>query len=239
MIRVAPSLLSADLFQLAEQLQACAAGGAELLHLDIMDGHFVPNLSYGPAFVSAVRARTTLELDVHLMLADPGSLLEAFAKAGADWISIHLEATAHPDRLLQRIRGLGLKAGLALNPGTDIEPLRWLTRHLDFVLLMGVNPGFGGQAFQPDLPEKIRRLRALLDGLGRDIPIEVDGGIDLATGAACAGAGAGILVSGSHLFRQQDLPHAIGELHRAASEARQAALAAHRDAAAEAGGVPS
>lgn len=216
MIRIAPSLLSADLFRLEDQLAACAVGGADLLHLDIMDGHFVPNLSYGPDFVRAVKGRSPLPLDVHLMLSEPGPFLEPFARAGADWISVHLEATAHPDRLLQQIRALGCQAGLALNPGTDPSALRWLTPNLDFVLLMSVNPGQGGQSFHPPVLEKIRRCRALLDELGCGAPLQVDGGVDELQGAACVAAGASILVAGSALFRQADLSAAIRSLRRAA-----------------------
>lgn len=215
MTLIAPSLLSADLFRLEGQLAACAAGGADLLHLDVMDGRFVPNLSYGPDFVRAVKSRSELPLDVHLMLGDPWPFLEPFAQAGARWISVHLEATPHPDRLLQRIQALGCRAGLVLNPGTDPGPLRWLTPHLDFVLLMAVNPGYGGQAFHAPVLEKIRRVRRLLDSLGCQAPVEVDGGVDEETGRACVEHGAEILVSGAHLFRQDDLAGAIGALRRA------------------------
>jgi ribulose-phosphate 3-epimerase len=215
MTLIAPSLLSADLFRLEEQLAACAAGGADLLHLDVMDGHFVPNLSYGPDFVRAVKSRSALPLDVHLMLSDPGPFLEPFARAGAQWISVHLEATPHPDRLLQRIQALGCRAGLVLNPGTDPAPLRWLTPHLDFVLLMSVNPGYGGQSFHTPVLEKIRQVRGLLDSQGCGAPVEVDGGVDRETGRACVEHGAEILVAGAHLFGQEDLAGAIGALRRA------------------------
>lgn len=215
---IAPSLLSVDLLELRSQLAACKAGGADLLHLDVMDGHFVPNLTYGPDFVKTVARASDLPIDVHLMVDHPEDLVEPFIKAGADRVSIHLEATRHPDRLLARIRELGARAGIALNPATPPQALDYLWERLDFVLLMTVNPGFGGQSFLPAVLPKIRWVCERGAAAGFPVPVEVDGGIDDRQVRSVVEAGARWLVSGSYLFRQPDLAGAIRDLRRRALE---------------------
>lgn len=199
MIELAPSLLAADLANLAGAARICEAGGADVLHVDVMDGHFVPNLTIGPPVVAALRRHTRLPLDVHLMVADPGRLLGEFLDAGADRISVHWEAATHLDRLLARIREGGAKAGIALNPATPVELLSDILPAADFVLLMSVNPGFGGQAFIPAILPKIMRAKALVRG--RPIDIQVDGGITPETAPAVTVAGANVLVAGSAVFK--------------------------------------
>jgi ribulose-phosphate 3-epimerase len=216
MIQIAPSLLSVDLMRLDEQIGAMEAAPADLLHLDVMDGHFVPNLTYGAGFVKALRKRTDLKLDCHLMVSRPEDHVDAFLQAGADIISVHLEATHHPDRLLQRIQEGGAKAALALNPATDIGPLMHLLDRLDMVLLMSVNPGFGGQSFHRPILKKIKDLSIRFQQAGVDIPIQVDGGVDATTAAECVANGARVLVSGSYLFKQDDLSKAIRDLRHGA-----------------------
>lgn len=216
-MRIAPSILSADLGRLAEEVRMVEAAGADWIHFDVMDGRFVPNITYGPVVLRAVRAVTKLPIDVHLMVVEPERHIEAFADAGADGLSVHVEATAHLQRTLHAIRELGKRAGAVLNPHTPEENLRYVLGDLDLVLLMTVNPGFGGQAFLPGVVPKIRRVRELIDQGKHSIDLEVDGGIAPETAHTVVEAGARVLVAGNSIFGQSDRAEAIRALRTAAA----------------------
>ena len=198
---IAPSILAADFARLGEEARAVQAAGADWLHVDVMDGHFVPNITVGPEVVKAIRPHVSIPLDVHLMISPADRYLEAFREAGADIISVHPEAGPHLDRSLQRIRELGAKAGVVLNPATPVDVIEWAMEDIDVILVMSVNPGFGGQKFMRSQLKKIERLRALVDASGRDILIEVDGGVTPETAALCRKAGADALVAGTAVFK--------------------------------------
>jgi ribulose-phosphate 3-epimerase len=217
-VQIAASLLSADFAALGADIGAVERGGAELLHLDVMDGHFVPNLTMGPPVVAAVRRVATVPLDVHLMLTNPDAHIEAFVKAGASRITVHVEVLPHLHRTLQVIRKLGVLAGVAINPSTPVVSLEEIAGDVDQVLVMSVNPGFGGQTFIPRSESKIRAVRALLDRAGNPAPVSVDGGVDLTNAARIVGAGAAILVAGHAIFGG-------GAPERATRELRAAAMA--------------
>ncbi len=216
---IAPSILSADFGRLAEELRAIEAGGADYVHVDVMDGHFVPNLTLGPPVIEWVRKATKLPLDVHLMIEDPDASIPQYAAAGADLISVHAEACTHLHRTLQLIRSLGKRAAVALNPATPLDAIRYVLGDVSMILLMTVNPGFGGQQFIDAVLPKIRELRALAP----DLDIEVDGGIKPANVARVAAAGANVFVAGSAVFGQPDYRAVISALRSGAASAAAAA----------------
>jgi ribulose-phosphate 3-epimerase len=216
MIKIAPSLLSADFSRLADELQTIEKD-ADLLHLDVMDGHFVPNITIGPGIVKACRAQSKLPFDCHLMVSEPQRYIAAFLDAGADMISVHFEAEAHLQRAMQLIRDGGAKAGIALNPATPAESLTTAIDFCDYVLVMTVNPGFGGQRFIEPVVTKIRHISRLIRERGLDVEIEVDGGIDAHTAPVVAGAGATILVAGSAVFGKPDRVAAMEAIRTAVS----------------------
>jgi ribulose-phosphate 3-epimerase len=217
-IRIAPSVLSADFAALGEAVREAEAAGADLIHLDVMDGQFVPNITIGPLVVRAVRGVTDLPRDVHLMIERPERYLEAFVDAGADILYVHPEATIHLDRTLRRVRELGARAGVVLNPGTSEEALRYVLPLLDAVMVMTVNPGFGGQEFISDMLPKIRRVRQMLDGEDSQAWLSVDGGIDTGTAPQVVAAGADVLVAGSAIFKAPEgVRQAISRLRQAAT----------------------
>ena len=198
---ISPSLLAADFARLGEEARAVEAAGADWLHIDVMDGHFVPNITIGPDVVKALKPHVGIPFDVHLMIAPVDPYLEAFAAAGADIISVHPESGPHLNRTLKRIRELGAKAGVVFNPSTTPNVIEWMMEDVDLILVMSINPGFGGQSFMPSQLEKIRRLRQMIDATGRDIPLEVDGGVTPVTARLCVEAGATALVAGTAVFK--------------------------------------
>jgi ribulose-phosphate 3-epimerase len=209
MVKIAPSILSADFSKLGEEILAVEKGGADYIHIDVMDGHFVPNITIGPLIVDAIRPITKLPLDVHLMIENPDQYIEAFAKAGADYITVHVEASRHLHRTIQNIKSYGVKAGVVLNPATPVESIQHIIADIDMVLLMSVNPGFGGQKFIPEVLPKIRKVKEMAEQKGLDIEIEIDGGVNSETAKLCMEAGANVLVAGSAIYNEEDYAKAI------------------------------
>ena len=215
-VLVAPSILSADFAALGEAIAAVERGGADLIHVDVMDGHFVPNITIGPPVVKAIKRVATVPLDVHLMITDPDLYLEAFVQAGAAMVSVHVEVLPHLHRTVHAIKALGAKAGVVINPATPVATLEEIAGDVDYVLVMSVNPGFGGQRFIPRSEHKVAAVRALLDRAGNKAPVEIDGGIDRQNVGSVVAAGARIIVAGSAIFHSGDPERATRELKAAA-----------------------
>jgi ribulose-phosphate 3-epimerase len=218
-IQIAPSLLSADFAALGDAVRVAQDAGADLIHVDVMDGHFVPNITIGPVVVKWLKRVARVPLDVHLMIDDPDRYAEAFVDAGAASVAVHAEAVVHLHRTIHFVKGLGVKAGVALNPATPVSTLEEIAGDVDYVLVMTVNPGFGGQTFIPRSESKVRAVRAMLDAAGSRAPIAVDGGIDLDTAPRIVAAGADILVAGNAVYGTPDPARAIHELRTAAGAA--------------------
>lgn len=209
MVKIAPSILSADFSRLAEEIIDVERGGADYIHIDVMDGHFVPNITIGPLIVEAIRPVTRLPLDVHLMIENPDFFVESFAKAGADYITVHVEACTHLHRTVQLIKSFGIKAGVVLNPATPVSSIQHIIGDIDMVLLMSVNPGFGGQKFISSILPKITEVKEMAEKNKASIEIEVDGGVNEETARLCIQHGANVLVAGSAIYNQPDRKKAI------------------------------
>jgi ribulose-phosphate 3-epimerase len=218
-VLIAPSILSADFAALGEAIAAVERGGADLIHVDVMDGHFVPNITIGPPVVKSVKRVATVPLDVHLMITDPDLFLEAFVEAGATMVSVHVEVLPHLHRTVHAIKALGAKAGVVINPATPVATLDEIAGDVDYILVMSVNPGFGGQSFIPRSVHKVTEVRALLDRAGNAAPVEIDGGIDLHNIGRVVAAGARMIVAGSAVFHSGDPERATRELKAAAMSA--------------------
>ncbi|MBP1918562.1 ribulose-phosphate 3-epimerase [Youngiibacter multivorans] len=215
MVKIAPSLLSADFANLGRDIEVTETAGADWIHIDVMDGSFVPNISFGLPVIKAIRPLTKLTFDVHLMIREPSNFFEAFAEAGADLINFHYEAETHIDRAIQRIKGLGVMAGITLNPATPVSVLKHILPELDLVLIMSVNPGFGGQSFIPYSLDKVRELRQMADVLNPSLMIEIDGGIGENNIRAAAEAGADVIVAGSAVYRNNEISENMMKLRKA------------------------
>jgi ribulose-phosphate 3-epimerase len=222
-VLIAPSILSADFGRLAEEVRAVERAGADWIHVDVMDGRFVPNITIGPAVVKAIRAATRLPVDVHLMIVEPERYLEDFATAGADGLTVHVETCPHLYRTLQHIRHLGKRAGVVLNPATHECTIEYALPVTDMVLVMSVNPGFGGQSFIPEVLPKVRAIRKMIDAQGRAIRLEIDGGIAVGTASKAVAAGADVLVAGNAVFTQPDYAQAIAAIRADAEQGTRGA----------------
>jgi len=221
MIKIAPSILAADFAKLGQEVKEVEAAGAELIHIDVMDGHFVPNISFGAIALEAIRPLSTLPMDVHLMIENPDQYIEQFAKAGADYITVHVEACRHLHRTIQLIRSYGVKPGVVLNPHTPIEAIQHVLEDVDMVLFMTVNPGFGGQKFIESVVPKVAALSTIIKERSLNIEIEIDGGINAETIVPCAKAGATIFVAGSAIYSKEDRAQALQEIKQAGLSAIQ------------------
>lgn len=218
MIKLAPSILSADFARLLEDVKKVEKAGCEYLHIDVMDGHFVPNITLGPGIVKSLRKDVNMVFDAHLMIENPDNYIKEFADAGCDIIVVHQEACTHLHRTIQNIKSHGIKAGVALNPATPIETIKYVLQDVDMVLLMSVNPGFGGQSYIPVVTEKIKELKALIDAMNLDIDIEVDGGVKPSNIAEVVNAGANVIVAGSAIFNAGNIDEAVKSLRENASK---------------------